>query len=108
MSDSGNFELQVYLSDHWVTEDFCESERQAKSMAESMLASPAFGGVRILKIKTRGGDETERVVFSKIKETLKRDDLIRAAPIEEAPFCETAADLFKPDARHAASRVLKE
>lgn len=108
MAAADKFEVQVYVKDHWVTEDFCDTEREAQASAQEMLGNSTIGGVRILKAKTRGGQETERVIYTKMREaTIQRSEAIRVAPIEEAPVCDTVDDLFRPEARLAVSRVLK-
>lgn len=108
MPDNEQFELQVFLKDHWVTEDFCGSEREAQAAAKDLLGSSGFGGVRILKAKQRGGQETERVIFTQMKPQMVRDDQIRASPIEDAPACDSVGDLFRPESRQTIGKVIRQ
>jgi hypothetical protein len=109
MAENDTFEVQVYLRDHWLTEDLFSSEREAQGAVAKLLRGDGVKGVRIIKAKTRQGAELERVIFTKMLEaTAEAAAPIRAAVIQEAPRCESAGDLFKPQARQTATRVLRQ
>jgi hypothetical protein len=107
MARDENFELQVFQSDHWVTQGFSGNEQDARKQAKGLLANPNFGGVRIVRdVMRAGGKEASNVIFTQMREAPK--ELIRAQPIDEAPMCRVAADLHKVDARTTMNRVLRQ
>ena len=107
MARQESFELQVFQSDHWVTQGFSNSEQDAHKQAKGLLSNPNYGGVRIVRDVTRGnGKETSQVVFTQMREAPK--ELIRAQPIDEAPMCQAAADFHTVDARNAMHKVLRQ
>lgn len=107
MARDENFELQVFQSDHWVTQGFSGNEPDARKQAKGLLANPNYGGVRIVRDVVRGsGKESSTVIFTQMREATK--ELIRAQPIDEAPLCRVVADLHKVDARNTMHRVLRQ
>ena len=107
MARQENFELQVFQSDHWVTQGFSNNERDARKQAQGLLANPNYGGVRVVRdVMRAGGKESSVVIFTQMREATK--ELIRAQPIDEAPMCRVAADLHTVDARNTMQRVLRQ
>jgi hypothetical protein len=103
-----SFELQVFQTDHWVTQSFSGSEQEARKHAQGLLSNPNYGGVRIVRDVVRGnGQETSAVIFTQMREGPTKE-LIRAQSIDEAPMCEAAADLYKAEARNCMHKVMRD
>ena len=108
MAREESFELQVFQTDHWVTQGHSPSEQDARKQAKGLLSNPSYGGVRIVRDVVRGtGKEASSVIYTQMREEPSKE-LIRAQPIEEAPMCMASADLHRPDARNTMHRVLRQ
>ena len=106
MAREENFELQVFQSDHWVTQGFSNSEQGARKQAKDLLANPSYGGVRIVRDVSRSGRESSNVIFTQMREATK--ELIRAQPIEDAPMCRASTDFHKVEAGSTMHKVLRQ
>ncbi|MDX2103581.1 MAG: hypothetical protein SF002_13710 [Alphaproteobacteria bacterium] len=101
------FEIQVYLTDHWVTETYARTEQEARRSVGDLLTNTGFGGVRILREYTaRNGADAAQVIFTQLKEQTKVDR-IGASPIDSAPMCRSSADLLGATGRQTFGRVLR-
>jgi hypothetical protein len=108
MARQENFELQVFQTDHWVTQGFSGNEQDARKQAKGLMANPTYGGVRILRDVVRGtGKEASSVIFTEMREAPSKE-LIRAQPIDDAPMCTVSADFHKPEARGAMHKVMRQ
>jgi hypothetical protein len=108
MARAESFELQVFQTDHWITQGHSPSEQDARKQAKSLMSNPSYGGVRIVRDVVRGsGKEASAVIYTQMREEPNKE-LIRAQPIDEAPMCHASADLYKADARNTMHRVLRQ
>jgi hypothetical protein len=108
MARQASFELQVFQSDHWITQGFAGDERDARKQAEGLLSNPSYEGVRVVRDVVRGnGAESSNVVFTKMREGPNKE-LIRAQAIDEAPMCRVPADFHSVDARGTMHKVMRQ
>ncbi len=101
------FEVQAFRNEHWVTEDICESENQARTACKTVLGKAQVGGVRILKTWRRAdGQVTENVVFTEMRAA--ENPKVTISPIEEAPPCAELADYYRLESRTTIGRILRK
>jgi hypothetical protein len=104
-SKSLSFEVQVFKTDHWVTEQICDTEQDARALAAKIL--PQREGVRVLReFRKPNGETTESVLFSEMGTVTKRP--ISIVAIEEAPVCQSQQDYLGLDSRQTITRILRQ
>jgi hypothetical protein len=108
MARQESYELQVFQTDHWVTNTHAGNEQEARKLAKGLLSNPNYGGVRIVRDVVRGGgQEASNVIFTQMREGPVKE-LIRAQPIDAAPMCRASGDLHGTDARNAMHKVMRD
>lgn len=101
-----NFEVQAYKVDHWVIEEICASEEEAKAVATRLL--PLREGVRIVRDFTGapGMPPTQTILFSEMRDGQTR--AITVQPVDEAPLCMESTDYLQEGSRQVISRMLRQ
>jgi len=91
----------------WVTESILDREAEAVSLARKLLNAGSVQGARVIFERSMGGDMTaERVVFEEVRAAVDNRP-VAVTPIDEAPWCETADDLYGLPARMTMTRLLR-
>ncbi|NQW00926.1 MAG: cyclic nucleotide-binding domain-containing protein [Rhodospirillales bacterium] len=97
------FEVQVLDGGRWTTVDVHEGRTPAVGKAEKLVESGKYAAVKVLSDSDRAGTE---VVFEKV---VKADDErpVTLVPLQTAPVCMDFIDYYRPAARRALGRVLR-
>lgn len=100
------FEVQALRAGRWVSEELRETESAARSLVAGILANPQVSGVRIIKNWTRAdGIITENEVYKEMRREEPRKLTIN--PIDEAPLCQSLADVYRQASRAVIERLLR-
>lgn len=97
-----NYEVHVGHGTHWTIESIHKFKGAAVRQAEALLSGKDVPGVRVLEERP---ESTPKVVFEKAGQVAEKP--IAIVPVEDAPPCETADDLFQFEARLAGARLLR-
>ncbi|WP_252181039.1 hypothetical protein [Azospirillum sp. B4] len=102
-----SFEVQYLKDDHWLTEQICRKEEDARALAARLL--PTRTGVRIIRefIRPgRGGETVDTIIYTEYRQEPKR--AIAPVPVEEAHYCQVPQEFLSFDSRVLISRVLRQ
>jgi len=102
-SKGTTYEVLTGDGTRWVIAQILRVEKDARTLAETLLASGQHATVRITA--KRDGWVTERIIFQEnTKVTIKP---IKPIPVAEAPVCRTPADCLGHPARLAVGRLAR-
>ena len=96
------YEVLTADGKRWLLETEHATRSAALQRAEVVLAQGKHGGVRVVAITERTGQQ--EVIF---EETLDRANVITIVPIEQASSCKKLADFYRLPARRTAGRLLR-
>lgn len=99
---SANYEVHVGHGTHWTIESIHKFKGAAVRQAEALLSGKDVPGVRVLEERPSAAP---KIVFEKAGQVAEKP--IAIVPVEDAPPCETADDLFQFEARLAGARLLR-
>ncbi|MDG3441115.1 hypothetical protein [Nitrospirillum amazonense] len=102
-----SFEVQYLKDDHWITEQICRKEEDARALAARIL--PNRTGVRIIREFVRpgrGGETVDTIIHTEYRQEPKRP--IAPVPVEEAHYCKMPQEYLAFDSRVLISRVLRQ
>ncbi|MBB6253847.1 hypothetical protein [Nitrospirillum iridis] len=102
-----SFEVQYLKDDHWLTEQVCRKEEDARALAARIL--PTRPGVRIIREFARpgrGGETVDTIIYTEYRQEPKR--AIAPVPVEEAHYCRVQREFLSFDSRVLISRVLRQ
>jgi len=98
------FEIQTHNGDQrWIVVDIQETRSGSLGLAQNLLESGKYGGVRVVAESDRVDHD---VIFEENVEGFDTRPII-INPIERAPICQNFADFFEFDARRTVARVLR-
>ncbi|MQX37995.1 hypothetical protein [Roseospira navarrensis] len=101
------FEVQVMRDGRWMTESILDREAEAVLLAKKLLNAGTSQGARVISERSLGGDLTaERTVFEETRDIPDKRPVAISA-IDEAPWCETADELYALPARMTMARLLR-
>jgi CRP-like cAMP-binding protein len=96
------YEVLTADGKRWLLESEHATRSAALQRAESVLAVGKHGGVRVVAISERTGQQ--EVIF---EETLDRANVVTIVPIERATPCKDLVDFYRLPARRTAGRLLR-
>ncbi|MDZ5646050.1 hypothetical protein [Nitrospirillum sp. BR 11828] len=102
-----SFEVQYLKDDHWLTEQICRKEEDARALAARIL--PTRTGVRIIREFVRpgrGGETVDTIIHTEYRQEPKRP--IAPVPVDEAHYCRVPQEYLAFDSRVLISRVLRQ
>lgn len=101
-----NFEVHSFKVDHWVIEDVCATEEDARDLVKRLTANR--DGMRIVRdfAGAPGMPATQTILFSEMRQAQQK--AITVQPVDEAPVCTQAEDYLQADSRQVISRMLRQ
>ncbi len=103
-SESVTFEISVRQDGRWLHKQSEESEETARAEAQAMVASGEFDAVKITEASP--GRDHGKIIFEEVSGARDGQHPI-VVPIERAPRCKSAADVFGFESRKTMGRVLR-
>tara|TARA_R110002110_G_scaffold36071_17_gene120865 strand:+ start:257 stop:1969 length:1713 start_codon:yes stop_codon:yes gene_type:complete len=102
------FEVQAERDGKWVTVQAEEDEGQAKKFAEGHLSSAEGRVLRVIRTRVFENGElgSDHTIWEE-PIPVKAERPVSIVPIDDAPMCETFADLECFEARRCATRLLR-
>lgn len=106
-SGRAGFEIQILRNNHWITDEYRETESAGRAVAKSILGKHECQGVRVVKSwKRADGVETETVVFTEMAGTVAPNVTIVA--IDTAPYCRKTAEYYRLESRSTINRLFRK
>ncbi|PKU23904.1 hypothetical protein, partial [Telmatospirillum siberiense] len=103
-----SFEIQVSRGNHWIMEDYRETESAARAVAKKILAKHQYEGVRVVKNWLRGdGVVTETVVFVEMASAQPLVN-VTIVPIEMSPYCRKTEEYYRLESRGTINRLFRK
>jgi hypothetical protein len=103
------YEVQIWQNKHWVLDVIFDTENAAVKAAQAMAKAGGggFEEVRVIKSWMRAdGSTTDSTVYS--EKVSNADRPVNIAPIEDAPNCMVADDLYGVESRRCMGRLLRK
>jgi hypothetical protein len=103
------FEVQIWQNKHWVLDVIFDNENAAVKAAQSMAKAGGggFEEVRVIKSWMRSdGATTDTTVYS--EKVSNSDRPVNITPIDDAPHCIVADDLYNAESRRCVGRLLRK
>ena len=100
------FEIHVCREGRWQIESVATSQPDAEADAKKALTRQGVSAVKVVRETASGSTTRESVVFEASRSTSESSKLF-VADIDEAPTCDTAADLYGIEARQTLNRLFR-
>jgi hypothetical protein len=99
-----SFEILTLRDGSWQIEAVAVKKDEAESIGKQMLNRPGVTGVKVVKETGRSVDQIKAkdIIFERLKAPGGASDKIFVNEIDEAPDCESPADLMGSDGRQPA------
>ena len=108
MAPREQFEIRVQVDSRWQIHSVVPREKEALTRAETLLDSGHYEAVEVVRDRmTSGGLSNEKVIFSQTS-TKRVEKKINVTPIDDAPVCETAEQVFEFEGRRTIGKLLRE
>jgi len=101
-----SFEIQACRDGRWTIETTATSQADAEAFARKVLNKQGVSGVKVVREVERGDTSRETVVFEQMRE-LRDSGKIFVNDVDEAPYCETAEELFAGRGRQTINRLFR-
>jgi len=107
-SNQGDFDIQVFKNDRWITEAIREREIDARAMAKKFLSDKRCAGARVVSNRLQSdGSVDEKVIFEE-KQSVKDSQLLKITTVDEVKiFCEKPRDFFSLESRILINRIFR-
>ncbi len=107
-SGRADFEIQVLRNNHWITEEYRETELAARAIAKNILAKRECQGVRVVKNWTRAdGVVTETILLTEMAGTSAPTN-VTIVSIETAPYCRKTSEYYRLESRSTINRLFRK
>lgn len=104
-----SFEILTLRDGSWQIEAVAVKKDEAESIGKQMLNRPGVTGVKVVKETGRSIDQIKAkdVIFERLKAAGGGSDKIFVNEIDEAPECESPADMMGTDGRMTVNRLFR-
>lgn len=100
------FEVHACREDRWQIDTTAASQAEAEALARKILGKPGVSGVRVIREVAQSGTARENIVFEQTRQ-VGGGGKIFVNDIDEAPYCETAEEIYAGSGRQTINRLFR-